>query len=737
MSDRHILVASGTVFGDIIVWSCMLQQDSLPSSVLHHVLMGHDGSIFGVQVVDRLGAQAHGGPSRLLASCSDDRTIRIWDISSLPETAANPQAAADLTSARETGFGANVADVLSDSLSGGRCIAKAWGHASRIWGVKFIVSERMDNLSYIVSFGEDATYQFWSLEETGPEEYSIFHLGGSGLHSGKNIWSWAVDHDATETAIIASGGADGSIALEPKSVPFTQESDHIQTWSIEDLGSCCPEQPSSGRKDKLRSYAFLDSRNLIVTTDAGNVFSLTTNQEEQAQIQWICTEPKLRGYSVVTSIPSLSVAFLAGMDGSVLLYTANKVTELVKSTGKTSALFAQHMPASNAAVQAVGLLVANVEAKTALFLIFGLKKTSEAVSKSKSMSQWQLSMPKGFVTTSFLIVSLGEAEQNILLVLGSRNGSIIVFSLSLAANDGKDTAVAHECLLQKAHGTDAVTDLAWVPESDTGNSKGHLFSVGRDGTYAIHRLSKSSAEINLDLINQTSLPLGNMIEGLHIDETTNHVLVWGFHSKRFIVFDATDELEIMTVECGGANRIWKFEPEGNLQGGHFAWTKASQLCRFSQTQQPRQILSKGSHGREIKAVAVAPQNPMESGILFATGAEDTDIKLFAYQTLDEMPHFRCVRTLRKHNTGIQQLEWSSDGRYLFSSGGFEEFFVWKVEAAPLVGLGVVCESLCPTESALPDLRIMGFSVKEDVAGFVITMVRSDSTLRVSGSLCGV
>ncbi|KAH0209326.1 WD40 repeat-like protein, partial [Aureobasidium melanogenum] len=79
---------------------------------------------------------------------------------------------------------------------------------------------------------------------------------------------------------------------------------------------------------------------------------------------------------------------------------------------------------------------------------------------------------------------------------------------------------------------------------------------------------------------------------------------------------------------------------------------------------------------------------------------------------------------------IRQLEWSSDGHYLFSSAGFEEFFVWRVESAPLVELGVVCESACPTESELPDLRIMSFSCREESGNFIITMVRSDSTIRM-------
>ncbi|KAI4731339.1 WD40 repeat-like protein, partial [Aureobasidium sp. EXF-10728] len=725
-ANDQILVSSGTVFGDIIVWSCLLQKAKTPSSILHHVLIGHEGSIFGVQIFEASKSASKNGPSRLLASCSDDRTIRIWDISSLPETATNPQAAADLTSARETGFGVNVADALPEDASGGRCIAKGWGHASRIWGVKFIPSQDPTILSYVASFGEDATHQFWSLRESGPDQFALSHLGGSCLHAGKNIWSWAVHQDTSREVVIASGGADGSIALEPKSIPFTSESDHTQTWSIEDLGSACPDRPQSGRSDKLRSYAFLDKTNLIVTTDAGDILLLTEDQEGQPKTDWIRREEKLRGYSVVTSIPSLSVAFLAGMDGSVMLYEGREVKELVKSTRKTAALFAQQLSTSENSRQQIGLLVANVEAKTALYTHFSLSNDIGDARNIENLSTWRLALPKGFVITSSLAVSLGQ-EQGLMLVLGSRNGSMVVFHIDHTPKIDEDVAPLH--LLAQAHGFEAVTDLAWHAEPNSSENSGHIFSVGRDGTYAMHHLSKSDSGVELRLIGQTTLPLGTNIEGLHIDQNTNHLLVWGFHSRQFIVYDATDEREIMNIDCGGANRVWKFVPEG-LQGGHFVWTKASQLCLFSQTRNFTKVLNSGSHGREIKSVAIAPPSPTKSGILFATGSEDTDIKLFTFQNQGKVPHFRCLKTLKKHNTGIRQLEWSSDGHYLFSSAGFEEFFVWRVEKAPLVELGVVCESVCPTESDLPDLRIMSFSCREEHGNFIITMARSDSTLRM-------
>ena len=94
--------------------------------------------------------------------------------------------------------------------------------------------------------------------------------------------------------------------------------------------------------------------------------------------------------------------------------------------------------------------------------------------------------------------------------------------------------------------------------------------------------------------------------------------------------------------------------------------------------------------------------------------------------------------LRKHVTGIQHLAWSDDGNYLFSSGGYEEFFVWRT--TPLQSehkeLGIVCEAVFPDRTEVGDLRIMDFDVRclgggdsDAKAVFLVSMVFSDSSLK--------
>ncbi|OQN95517.1 hypothetical protein B0A48_18519 [Cryoendolithus antarcticus] len=79
---------------------------------------------------------------------------------------------------------------------------------------------------------------------------------------------------------------------------------------------------------------------------------------------------------------------------------------------------------------------------------------------------------------------------------------------------------------------------------------------------------------------------------------------------------------------------------------------------------------------------------------------------------------------------------ASNGTWLFSSGGFEEFFGWKItRGVPYVNVGVVCAAKHP-RNGKSDLRIMGFDVREVQLGdavasvvFHITMAYTDSTLK--------
>lgn len=745
VSQDHVLVASGTVFGEIILWSCHIEPENLSRSILHQLLSGHDGSIFGVRIMDPCSydSSISRKPS-LLASCSDDRTIRLWDISDLPETSLNPQAAAHLRSARETGFGVNIADALPDQATTGHCIAKAWGHASRIWNVRFLPPTK-DHCIYLVTFGEDATTQYWKYipsqgasngQQTTTE---LIHLARSHVHSGKNIWSSAIAVDENGSITAATGGADGSVALHTQTTPIEPVSESIRSWDIDSFS--LPSLKDTNNTDKLRGFALMGENSLAVSTSAGNIYILSPGEgmsASEAKVKFVSNVPVLRGFSVVSSLPSHSLAFLAGMDGSVLILEGSpspRIELLKKFSSKIAALIAREIPMPGSSSLRICLMITNVESKTATVLLLVQRPRDQGEAGFRIESQWVLKLPSSFTVTSiYPITGVGESIDG--FVVGSRNGAIAAFYGQVGQDESDTTPEPPSMLLEKVHGKDAVTDIVWMRKAEARSI--YIYSVGRDGTFVVHWISWDKKPERITLVNRTHLPSGTILEGLRVDEKSGSIVCWGFQSKQFVVVDLVHEQELMTVDCGGANRLWKFDSVG--QGGVFAWIKASQLYLSSQNRVTSMICDGGGHGREIKAIAVRPRLPdtySTNSTIFATGSEDTNIKICSYEIdSHSQRRFRCIRTLRKHNTGIQNLQWSPDGQYLFSSGGFEEFFVWKLQPMPILGMGIVCESVCPAENSMPDLRIMNFSARQmsteeaDAARFIISMVRSDSTLRL-------
>ncbi|KAJ9661364.1 WD repeat-containing protein 6 [Coniosporium apollinis] len=506
----------------------------------------------------------------------------------------------------------------------------------------------------------------------------------------------------------------------------------------------------------FRSYAFLGKDSLLVITNTGVVLlakhaKIADNESSVTHsepLQWkMIDQPRgLQGYSVATAAKSQdsATAFFAGTNGVVYCYNQQcaDVPVVARAQGKIAAIFAEMLESKDPSEartrqQTFSLLITLVGSSTAHHYTVAMLPGGE-VSLQRSIP---ISLPSGFIVTSFVNPTFIDGEEHIFL--GGRNGSVAIFSISSQLDpdmNGSTLSATYIRTLERTHAKETVTAMLWVPATSSDHTSfGWLLSVGRDGSCAMLHFSRDDAEPSL--VHKLDLPFGPNIEGIYLDATSNDLMVYGFSGKQFVLYNASLEREIWTIECGGAHRVWAFHPtcdpgDPSIQGGAFVWTKAGKMNVFSKHTPSHQIIRQGGHGREIKALAVSPSGGA-CGQLVATGAEDTDIRLFRYETSSQM--FRCLRILRKHVTGIQHLQWSDDGRFLFSSGGFEEFLVWRVRSVPVLGIGVVCEAVCPPESELADLRITHFTARSVHASeegsrrtdaFVTGMMYSDSTVRI-------
>jgi WD40 repeat protein len=772
LSLNLLLVVSGTAFGEIVVWSMKLE-DTVVDARRHHVFTGHEGSIFGVRVSDEISV-ADGANMRLLASCSDDRTIRIWNISDLQNgTVLSKKGAIDneRESSRTTGF-LNYVSEEAAAESSKLCVATGMGHLSRIWDIRFAIERglRKDDgyICSVVSVGEDATCQTWHLKHNfaaGNQACQLMQVASNNLHDGKNLWSMSVAHESTQSCIL-TGGADGKIVEHSSLEQHTESKDDHLTmseWTIDDalkhvlLAEAKDEQRSessaghvaansSRKKDKqdsFRSFAAIGISQLLITTNEGLVLLATNVSTGQWTWKRLAQFDDLKGYSVACHLVAepFEYVFFGDARGTIYYYHSffETIKVLSKIEGKITKLMAEILPSRTHEYMSIVVTRQGGYPPVQLRINLGFGG-SISLASTKTFSKWSPDFPQ---ITSAVVATHDSVEKG--LIIGCRNGTI--YSYSNVEAPGKRE---FDFELPLSHGKEAVTAMSWLAHRGHQNniwspSFGWLFSVGRDGTLVIHNWEGNYTDPVL--VHRLSLSFGPNLEGISIDPITLDVCVWGFTSKYFILQNVSALENVVSVECGGAHRVWNFAPFevlwDGMSRGLFAWIKAMRLNLASVNGSSHKVLQSGSHGREIKTCAVAPAIIHRGlGPLVATGAEDTDITIsyFADWHVGQAQLKRLV-VLQKHVTGVQSLHWSSDGNFLFSCGGFEEFFVWHLRSIPGISIGVVCESKLPHETLDAELRITDFSVC-DVATrersslgdehwvFLISMVYSDSSIRV-------
>jgi WD40 repeat protein len=741
-SAECILVAAGTAFGEIMYWSWRKEHQNVPTSRIHQVFLGHEGSVFGVRISKELQPGCCQRLRRVIASCSDDRTIRVWDVSNVSTGSTVSQDSDTLSETqrtRHTGFSNVTLDAESSSLN---CLSIGWGHTSRVWTIQFLDSSPCDGALFLQSTGEDATSRTWKMVLASSDEtvlpYRLLQIDCAAHHSGKNMWSAVVCDQFPAPQQVVCGAADSKITTYPLTglkrnsqrggvATFTEYTVHDIISMAQPTGDTHNtvrlEGPKKGAKaDSIRSYCFLDNDSFLLTTNSGKVLlqSLHIDAARSAPSslstsKFVSQLDDLIGYSTCTSEPLLGVAFVAGTNGGVHMLSNREATLRTIRTvkGKVGNMFVANLSSSSVQGQ-IALLITLVGQKEAQLLFVDTRSKDP---ENMNVSNVQISgLPTGSLITSMACV---KSEGRDFLFLGFRRGSVAIYNIDTSSSDisTRSTLVR---VIDKVHGDETVTSMVCVPSQEE-SSPMQLLSVGRDGCLAIHSINLSTNSIKL--VHNLALPIGSNIEGIYYHRGS--LLVHGFSSKKWILYDVTSEEEIMGVETGGAHRSWAFQPRTDTgDGGTLVWTRASSMHICSQTSPNHCVIRSGGHGREIKAVTV---NTGASKGLIATGAEDTDIKIFQYTD----GHLVCRKTLRRHTTGIQHMQWSEDGEYLFSSGGSEEFYIWRIRKLPSVmEIGAVCESVYTPESEFSDLRIMSFDVTRRGAGYVIAMVFSDSSIKV-------
>lgn len=740
----HIVIAGGTVFGEIIVWSCFLDRTSSSkpdaTAAIHHFFTGHEGSIFGVNISQEV-LDKDGRPKRFLASCSDDRTIRIWDISDCClATSADPSAYwTDGFELRSTGFGSTATENVKAGSE--KYVAKVYGHLSRIWKVKFLptVTKHVQRIN-LISAGEDTTCQLWLLElPLNPEQqYRLTNVTTLHRHAGKNIWSVALSSEPLE---IYTGGADGALRSFRLSL-FGDVIGHLTGQNQSKIPSqaywSSKAVEKAGRSkvqtdDQPKVFAFVSKESFLRISASGVVqIGHIENGENDTQPSIVCEPisvvPDLKGFASLSSLPRTGIAIIGSGSGLIRLfdYSSRQLFDLVtvQSRPVTIYLFTAHTSQDGGSTLRRRVEFAVTYPNMPYADLFSVEQVN---SETTHADRARLLLPVPFAVSSSTLLLDGKY-----IMFGGKFGGMVLYKVEYGT----------DCELiwcdHRAHGTSLVSFMGTIPkENDFEKSTtDYLMTCGRDGNYSVYMFESSFSAPRM--IHRASLPLGQ-IEGFYFDPTTKHLMFIGFRGTMFVLWNESTQSEIMTFDCGNVHRWWVFQPYEDIpECGVILWNQARSLHAIDIRTSESRIIRVGSHGREIKDLAVFNPPQKNAAPLIASGAEDTALRISTPSTCETNPMWGSLRSLRvftTHQTGLQKVSWSNDGRYLFSSAGQEEFFVWRVRLIPVFGLAAIVEARTEPVDKNADPRVTNFDIREieatsETDRFLIALVYSNSVVKV-------
>lgn len=706
LDPSSVLIAAGTAFGEILLWKSHFSEPQSSHEMLF-VFTGHEGSIFGMAISPLLSLPGSSEDIRLLASCSDDRTVRVWDITERDEEREKY----DFVSARETGFSEILSNADQPKLEGGEPVAVGMGHLSRIWGVEIGEMNHAGEVD-VWTFGEDSTTWRWRLSLEKREAKvngDLRFVKMLSYHNGKHLWSHATTK-VKGKGFLATGGADGRISLIKTGSDSRPSSDMVTL----DCQQLCPETikkvvSKKAKPEVFGRFDFVSQDQILVNTSNGRLL-VGTYSEEGLEWQQITLggglEDEVKQCYVLKGIAT-GVAILGTTTGNVYLYQ-NGAVSLVESFPKK--------------IVDINVLAIGKDSTVDLFIhIFGTACPSYIRLHTQTGQLLSTKQVKG-LDERFICTSAGLLGPYI--IMGSRHGWLSLLELQ---GDTYSQIITFPSPTQ-----DAITCIVSLPTSP--DSTHTLFlCTSRDGCYRIYCLT-SQPHLHVDLVHHTTLPFGPMIESAFFtSHSPPQLILTGFRSKNFIVWNESLREERLSVECGGAHRSFAFHHSSTDEGViRLTFNRASKLSIYSQLRPEATPLKRGTHGREIREISYGPR-------YIATGGEDTTIRIF-----EKHPRNRCLAHLKAHVSGLQKLKWLELTNLLFSSGGNEELFVWRVEPlqnTTYSGLGVVQEAVFDDKSPVGDLRIMDFDLEctfssemtphrrwNPDGGAIVTMAFSSSVL---------
>ncbi|KAG0251379.1 WD repeat-containing protein 6 [Actinomortierella ambigua] len=750
---EDLVFASGTSFCQTLVWKVHhLEGRDAP---VDKTLVGHEGILFGIRWSE---------DGSHLTTVSDDRTIRLWDLTK--------------------------ADTPHVVL---------YGHMARVWDCQMAGQ-------YLVSISEDATCRIWKNPigtEASADGFSDCLACWEG-HEGKNTWSVAIANNG----IVATGGGDGGIHLwrldsVAESAGGERDTKPLRLPSIDTYAPGL----EINKADFPRDFVLLSHSMAVMSTQTGYLLCFDREKEEWSTLM---QTPTLQNYSTIEVSSCRTILVAACLDGSIWIVSPSRsFTPLhITSLGNQKV----------SAVHAFSALEKNVFIVTA----YRANNTMTVLRVYIGPSGTEASPVCNVVIPACykIIHAVHFSAEYNLLLLGSREGAVVVYNLSTQEPmAGSFRSLHHATELTHCHGRDSVTSILLRTEEGEGHggvNRVTVYSTGRDGSWAKYRLyglpggeSVESAAFDDDDDDQDSL--GGNDKSVLTRETISptqvstgddgspdmilkkvfrtkvtrgwleqvlifedELLLVGFFNKKLFVHNESKHFEVFSMHCGaGSRKRWRFLIDNArletvslmFQAGDKVQVFHRQLSAGSGLFQNAK-LQNNYHGREVRRLRFlrGAQFPADipPPIVMASAGDDSVLRFFQYipyKLENTTTMLRPVCSVKPYRGGpIRCLEWSlcSDpfSYVLFTGSAKESLRAWQVSLAipnsfqphlitgadgcqipahPLISIGCLELVACPQLSDDVEARVMDlstFKLPHYPDYHFVVAVYSDAAVRV-------
>lgn len=609
--------------------------------------------------------------ARYVLTCSDDRSVKLYDFQL------------------------------------GRCLATAWGHGSRIWSLSFC--EVLPDSVTFFSAGEDCLARVWLYDVTS--EHVSQKLCLDSCHEGKHIWSG--DAHFGDRLLLATGGADGKVRFHDVS----EEVCVRQTIASETIFAELGVKPAAKEVAKL-FVELPKTETVVVMTTTGRLFA------KSGSLSWLSVE--VSGISSFTFLRAFqhgncALACTRQGDVAVLSFSDSGVCQTSTIPSQSTAHKFINVLASSLTLQMVLFMDGASPGQCARLVFFSWTNSLLQYNKTIELANPD---PRAFSATSILYHPGSQW-----LVVGSRHANVAVYDLSKAGNSDEthtassdsNSAPLHAHLIRKLSTGDTVTSIA--PIASSANELTALFTV-RDGVYTVVQFTRTNGRFSHEIVSQNKFLRGTLEGGYYKDAC---LYLYGFRSQAFFVWNESAQIEVDHEFCGGAHRQWAFSPDTRERQLLFSYVSKLGIHQKI-TKIGSAPLESGTHGREIRDVAVRPFAQPDGRFLVATASEDASVKV-GFLTPGSSRPLDVKWTMTNHVSGLQRVKFLA-GDYMASCAANEELLLWRLLFAIPGSVAVVEQLRLTPRGDNPDLRVMDFSLVETAGGFFLAAGFSNSEIRI-------